>query len=504
MPKLIPSLTPKEVARLFPEVIQVVRSEELRLEKLINGYRIFITTFLMVVGFSVSAYYGLVKSSDLILSAPGIVLVYAFMMVLNIAIKRKWNIPQLTYITVTCDYLIALALIYGAKNTVIDITGIAVQSYLILASIFLIAINGFSALRVQFRVILFSTIAGLCINSAIHKLWGGELVSLIYTGVFMVVSGFFNLFISGFIFRTYFLNHRLSLALNDLEKANAEIILKNEGLQNQNDQIAKQKKQIVSSIEYARRIQEAVLDTTEEIIAVAPDSFILFKPRDIVSGDFYWFKKVEVFTKEYHVFTAADCTGHGVPGAFMSMLGTSFLNEIITEFYTELNAADILNRMREEIKKHLHQAEGSRMVKDGMDMALCAIDYELLELQFAGANNPLFIVRYQNGTYAKEVVEIEPDRMPIGVHLREKPSFTNHRIAVSRGDMLYLFSDGYTDQFGGEHGDKYKKKRFKELLIRVVSLPLPEQKVVLEQELAGWMGDKYHQIDDITVIGVRV
>lgn len=489
---------------MFPEVIQVVKSEELHLEKLINWYRIFITTFLIIVGYSISAYYGLVTYSDIILSAPGIVLLYAFMVVLNIAINRKWNIPSLNYITVFCDYLIALALLYGAKKTIIDITEITVQSYLILASIFLITINGFSALRVQFKVILFSTTIGFCINGAIYHLWGGDLTAAIYTGVFIIVSGFFNLFISGFIFRSYFLNHRLSSALNDLEMANHEILLKNDDLQKQNDEIARQKKQIVSSIEYARRIQEAVLDTTEEIIAVAPDNFILFKPRDIVSGDFYWFKKVSVFTKEYHVFTAADCTGHGVPGAFMSMLGTSFLNEIITEFYTELNAADILNRMREEIKKHLHQEEGSKMVKDGMDMALCAIDYETWELQFAGANNPLFIIRYQNGVYANEVIEIEPDRMPIGVHLREKPSFTNHRIAVARGDMLYLFSDGYIDQFGGEHGDKFKKKRFKELLLRGVTLPLSEQKVVLEQELAGWMGDKYHQIDDITVIGVRV
>lgn len=489
---------------MFPEVIQVVKSEELNLEKLINWYRIFITTFLIIVGYSISAYYGLVTSSDLILSAPGILILYAFMVVLNIAINRKWNIHSLNYITVFCDYLIALALLYGAKKTVVDITGITVQNYLVLASIFLITINGFSALRVQFKVILFSTAIGFCINGVIHHLWDGDLTSAIYTGVFIIVSGFFNLFISGFIFRSYFLNHRLSSALGDLEKANNEILLKNEGLQNQNDQIAKQKKQIVSSIEYARRIQEAVLDTTEEIIAVAPDNFILFKPRDIVSGDFYWFKKVSVFTKEYHVFTAADCTGHGVPGAFMSMLGTSFLNEIITEFYTELNAADILNRMREEIKKHLHQEEGSKMVKDGMDMALCAIDYETLELQFAGANNPLFIIRYQNGAYSNEVIEIEPDRMPIGVHLREKPSFTNHRIAVSRGDILYLFSDGYIDQFGGDNGDKFKKKRFKELLLRVVALPLPEQRAVLEQELTDWMGDKYHQIDDITVIGVRV
>ncbi|MGE0079163.1 MAG: PP2C family protein-serine/threonine phosphatase [Bacteroidales bacterium] len=494
----------KNDIKFFPEVIQIIKSNELEMERLINGYRFFIITFLIVVAFSLLYHYGLFKPHFITVSIPSIVIVYAGMIGINVVTKRNKHIPLLKYITVLADYIVAFGVIYEVKNTVIDLIGITEQSYLILASIFLITINSFSALRAQIKVIVFSTIVGLFLNGAIHNLWGGQLFIAIYTGMFIIISGFLNVFISSFIFRSYFLNYRLSSTLKELEKANSEISSINDYLVDQNNQIATQKKQIISSIEYASRIQEAVLDTTEEIQAVAPENFILFKPRDIVSGDFYWFRKVEVFTKEYHVFAAVDCTGHGVPGAFMSMLGTSFLNEIVTEFYTELVASDILNRMREEIKKHLHQDDGSKMVKDGMDMALCAIDYETMELQFAGANNPLFLVRYENGAYYGDVTEIVPDKMPIGVHLKEKLSFTNHVITVNKGDMIYVFSDGYIDQFGGENGDKFKKKRFKELLLRVVNLPLSEQKRELERELELWMGDRYAQIDDITIIGVRV
>lgn len=494
----------KDDIKILPEVLQVIKSKELEMERLINWYRIFVTTFLIIAAFSLLYHYGLFRPHFVTVSLPVIILLYVGMIGLNVATKKNKKIPLLKYFTVSADYIVALGIIYEMRIVITGITGIPIQSYLILASIFLITINAFSALRVQFKIIAFSTIVGLCINTAIYHLWGGMLFTAIYTGLFIIISGFLNLFISGFIFRSYFLNHRLTNTLKELEAANSEISSINNYLVEQNNQIEKQRKQIVSSIEYASRIQEAVLDTTEEINAVAPNNFILFKPRDIVSGDFYWFKKVEVFTKEYCVFTVADCTGHGVPGAFMSMLGTSFLNEIVMEFYTELNAADILNRMREEIKKHLHQEAGSKMVKDGMDMALCAIDYETMELQFAGANNPLFIIKYNDGVYASEVLELVPDKIPIGVHLKEKASFTNHTVEVNKGDMLYVFSDGYIDQFGGESGDKFKKKRFKDLLLRVVDLPLSEQKVELEKELAIWMGDRYSQIDDITVVGVKV
>lgn len=494
----------KDDIKILPEVLQVIKSKELEMERLINWYRIFITTFLIVIAFSLLYSNGLLKPRFITVSLPAIILLYVGMIGLNVATKKNKKMPLLKYFTVSVDYLVAIWTIYEIRIVLIGIAGIPIQSYLILASILLITINSLSALRVQLKVIAFSTILGLFINTAIYHLWGGMLFTAIYTGLFITISGFLNLFISGFIFRSYILNYKLTNTLKELESANVEISSINNYLVAQNNQIEKQRKQIVSSIEYASRIQEAVLDTTEEIHAVAPNNFILFKPRDIVSGDFYWFKKVEVFTKEYCVFTVADCTGHGVPGAFMSMLGTSFLNEIVIEFYTELNAAEILNRMREEIKKHLHQEEGSKMVKDGMDMALCAIDYESMELQFSGANNPIFIVRYTNGTYASEVLEIEPDKMPIGVHLKEKASFTNHTISINKGDMIYLFSDGYVDQFGGEKGDKFKKKRFKELLLQIVGLPLNEQKRILEEKFDLWKGANYSQVDDVTIVGVMV
>jgi len=369
----------------------------------------------------------------------------------------------------------------------------------------------FSALRIQRYVIFYSTAIGIVIDLIINLKTGSSLLTIAFSILFILISGSFSQFISRFIYNFFAGNYRLKEALGKLTEANEEIKTandelesKNEFLASQRDKILEQKKQITSSIEYASRIQQAVLGSSEDLSQVIADNFVIFKPKDIVSGDFYWAKNVDVFTKQYRVFTAADCTGHGVPGAFMSMLGISFLNEIILEFYTELNAGDVLTRLREEVKKHLHQEKGATNVKDGMDMALVAVDYEDMKLQYAGANNPLFIIRNINGRMADTIEEIAPDKMPIGIHLKESEGFTNHTLDFNKGDLLYVFSDGYLDQFGGEQGDKYKKRRFRELLLSVKDLPLNEQKQTIEKELERWMGDRYKQLDDITLIGVRL
>jgi serine phosphatase RsbU (regulator of sigma subunit) len=266
------------------------------------------------------------------------------------------------------------------------------------------------------------------------------------------------------------------------------------------DKIEHQNKQITDSIVYAKRIQEAVLPPDYFINQFLKVYFILFKPRDIVSGDFYW-----TYMKDSVVFLAAvDCTGHGVPGAFMSMLGYSFLNEIINQKEVEtVTASEVLNELREKIKKSLRQTGKENEAKDGMDMAFCVIDFKNSKMQFAGAQNPLIIVR------DNEIIQIKADRMPIGIYLRERESFTNNEIQMQKGDTYYLFSDGYEDQFGGPQEKKFMIKNFKELLLNISLQPMSEQKQILDETLEHWMRHPrkndahFDQVDDILVIGLR-
>lgn len=264
-------------------------------------------------------------------------------------------------------------------------------------------------------------------------------------------------------------------------------------IREQRDEIAEQKQSIEDSILYARRIQRAILPSKELADSVLPEYFILFRPRDIVSGDYYWINKIGHRT----IVVAADCTGHGVPGAFMSMLGLSFLNEIILQ-ENVVEAHLILNKLRERIKRTLRQEGKEGEAKDGMDVALIVIDEELKKLYFAGAYNPAYIYR---GT---ELVEMKADRMPIGIYIKEKDSFTLNEYDYLPGDTFYIASDGYADQFGGAKKEKLKSKAMKEYLASIQDKPMEEQRELLNQHIEDWMGPDQEQIDDMVVIGVRM
>jgi ligand-binding sensor domain-containing protein/serine phosphatase RsbU (regulator of sigma subunit) len=271
-----------------------------------------------------------------------------------------------------------------------------------------------------------------------------------------------------------------------------EIEQQKERVEAQRDHISAQNKEITDSIYYAKRIQTAILPTNEEIDKMFSDYFILFRPRDIVSGDFYWYKK----RKGKAIIIAADCTGHGVPGAFMSMLGVSLLNEITTRDDTIL-ASDILDNLRESIKSTLSQTGKEGETKDGMDMSLCIIDFENQILQWAGANNPLWQIR--DGDF----FEYKPDKMPIGIHFGQERPFANHIIEYQKGDAFYIFSDGYADQFGGPNLKKFKSIPFQKLILEVSALSMQEQKKIIEEAHLNWRGDN-PQIDDVMVIGFRL
>jgi serine phosphatase RsbU (regulator of sigma subunit) len=257
-------------------------------------------------------------------------------------------------------------------------------------------------------------------------------------------------------------------------------------------QIEAQKQEITSSIEYASRIQMAMLPEYNHFRNFFTDIFIMFKPRDIVSGDFYWIGEDE----ENIYFTVADCTGHGVPGAFMSTLGISTLDEILTN-NTNLKANVVLNILREKIKTALHQTGKQGEAADGMDVAFCVLDKNRTKLEFSGAYNSLLI--FQGG----EQHEYHADRMPIGIYYGEKASFTNYEINIKKGDVLYIFTDGYADQFGGPKGTKFMKYNLKKLLSEIYYKPMDEQRMILEAEFEKWKGS-LNQVDDVTILGVRI
>ncbi len=253
------------------------------------------------------------------------------------------------------------------------------------------------------------------------------------------------------------------------------------------------------------------------------EHFILYKPRDIVSGDFYWISR----KKTKLLIAAADSTGHGVPGAFMSMLGMSFLNEIANTFFEKsgvegLQAGKILNQLRTDVIRSLHQKRNTE-TKDGIDIALCVFDLDTQKIQYAGANNPLYLIRKKS----EEVIDIDEkkykkiesenailyqikaDKMPIGITNKAVNSFENKEFRVKNGDRVYLFSDGYIDQFGGEKRRKFLSSNFRKLLLNIYNEPMVEQEKILDNNIKDWMsypkldGKPHSQIDDILVMGLK-
>lgn len=304
-----------------------------------------------------------------------------------------------------------------------------------------------------------------------------------------------------FIFRAYRIkkranrilaekNERISRQKDEIERQRDEISSQKDIAEKQRDQISYQKKHITDSIEYARKIQTALLPSLE-LFSDDIDHFVLYKPRDIVSGDFYWVGRFD----GHQLIIAADCTGHGVPGAFMSMLGVSLINEIVVN--KGIRQPDkVMNELRDAVIGSLGQKGAESEIKDGMDMCICNYELSSGKLVFAGANNPLYL--FSEG----ELTEIKGDKMPVAIHEHMAP-FTAHEFNLKKGDTFYIFSDGYVDQFGGPKLKKYLSKNFKNTLLDMQSLPMLKQGAMLDEIFEEWRKD-VDQIDDVTVIGVRV
>ena len=345
--------------------------------------------------------------------------------------------------------------------------------------------------------------------------------------IYTVSAGLTLMFVLVFlIFRSYRQKKKVNAIILEkniiLEQANEEITAQRDEIESQRDEIIRhsdiviyQKEKIEDSIRYAKRIQTAVLPADIYADSILGEYFIIFRPKDVVSGDFYWATQ----TEEWTVLTVADCTGHGVPGAFMSMLGVSFLNEIVRK-KDVTNASDVLNHLRTYVIEALKQTGEEDSQKDGMDMSIIAIHKDTKKAVWAGANNPLWIIR--NTAINKEyddstdmIEEIKSDKMPVAVHII-MDEFTNHEIQLETDDRLYLFTDGYSDQFGGPKGRKFMSKKLKRLIAETSAISMKEQGEQLEKELDKWINyedltaegkkaiQKHEQIDDITVVGIKV
>ena len=256
--------------------------------------------------------------------------------------------------------------------------------------------------------------------------------------------------------------------------------------------VEERNKDITDSINYAKKIQEAILPDKEIKYRIFPNAFVLYQPCGIVSGDFYWFTE----KNGRRLIAAVDCTGHGVPGAFMSMIGNTFLHEIVNEKGI-IQPDLILNELREMIITSLKQTGSDGQNKDGMDIAILSFDDKKEIVEFAGANNPLCLIR------KGEITKIEGNKQPIGYYSGKVVPFTNHKIEINKEDSLYIFSDGIIDQFGGKDGKKFKLKQFQQILLSIQDKPMLEQETVLLERFSQWKGN-LEQTDDVLIIGIKI
>ena len=339
---------------------------------------------------------------------------------------------------------------------------------------------------------------------------------IIYSAVFVLLI---IIVFSVLLYRQFLAKKKKNIQLNinniKITKQNHEISIQRDLVINQRDLIGEQKQAITDSIIYAKNIQQAVLPAKEVVDSLFKNYFILYKPKDIVSGDFYWVKSFEYKNKNYKVIVVADCTGHGVPGAFMSMLGASSLSDIFIQS-DEINPASVLNKLRNKIVRSLQQKGKEKEAKDGMDMSVVIINKTDNILRFAGANQNLLIsslktdAKFENilaENNDRHIIEYKGDRMPVGIHRKIETEFTQIEYSYKNKDRIYLMSDGYVDQFGGKKAKKFKKKQFIEMLINIQNNNMDEQQKIVSNKIEDWMNsDNYSnsQIDDILIFGIEL
>ena len=281
----------------------------------------------------------------------------------------------------------------------------------------------------------------------------------------------------------------LNQNIKDVENKSTEIKLQNEIIKQQKLDVETKQKEILDSITYSKRIQKTILPPSNFFDEYTRNSFILYKPKDIVAGDFYWAEK----TGDKLLFAVCDCTGHGVPGALVSVVCFNALNRTVRELKIT-QPSKILDKTSEIIEDSFSTFE--EKISDGMDISLCAFNLKTHTLEWSGANNPIWII---NNSL---ITELKPDKQPIG-KFENKKSFTNHVVSLKKGDTIYLFTDGIQDQFGGEKGKKFKAANLKQLLLSIEAEPLEKQKGIINNEFERWKGN-LEQVDDVCILGIQL
>ncbi len=524
---------------ISPEILKSIREREMKTEHLINIFRVSFISVLMSIEF-INIVLGTYRKESLVFEISFTTLMFFIILFVHFACKRKKYIAWLKYLTVSLDIVSSFVYAYFAIFILkFEVPGGAV-TFLLISSFVFLFFNSLSVIRSNRNVIIYSGIITLSFNALLYVLAGKTTMPVYYTSVFIIIFTVMNVWISGHIINFFVVNNKLNVAYDDIKKANIDIKQRNDEISAQRDEIQTQKnkverysKNITDSIKYAKKIQRAVLPSDNFMQKeFNNDYFVFYRPRDIVSGDFYWAKKIE----KKIIIIVADCTGHGVPGAFVSMLGISFLNEIFLNNKIA-DAASILNDLRDKVKASFKQKGRREEQKDGMDISLCMIDTDTYQFEYAGAFNPLYIMLNEDReTLGKRIteleklteitihypvlisktqslsntkvldsrvlVEIKGDRQPIGVHKAETP-FANKKGTLKKGDTIFMFSDGYIDQFKSNSEEKMKLPRFRNLLYSVSDNPMQEQKSIIEKVFDEWKGEG-KQVDDVLVIGIKI
>ncbi len=482
-------------------------SKERQVEFIINEFRFLIVLLLALL--DVLAIFfkqiQLVASLSHYRALIGFVVLLPFMVGLHLAIKSGKYRSWIKYATSTIDlmivFLIALPVVMVEEPQIL----LTKLEFTLIISFLIVFVNSLSLLKISKSTVIYSGILALILNALLYWAQGEFVMVGLYTSIFLLILSTFNVWITNFMGDYFVTSQKLSDAYDDLKNAheqiqhkNAELTKKSHQIENQVNSLEDVHKDLTDSLLYAQKIQVALINHEEVVAPHVRDHFVMFKPREHVSGDFYW----AAWTGSKLVMTVADCTGHGVPGAFMTMLGSSFLNEIVNkEGITEPD--QILNRLRDAIIGALHQKGTLYETRDGMDMAIVQIDTGKGMLKYAGANNSLCYIPNHQHEQEPRIYEFKGDRMPISFHYKMHP-FSILETTYNEGDRFYLYTDGYIDQFGGPKGKKFKLVPFKRMLLEHHQKPMQKQKQILEQTMQEWLSDKYQQIDDITVLGFQV
>jgi len=483
------------------------QEREMKVEFILNKFRFFLLLFIAIL--DIAADFKSVGNLSEIAESKGWILFLVLLPLLFLTHYKTRNHkvynPWITYLMILVDISIGFLIGLTFNLTHHAILPVSKLEFSLLVSFLLLFINVLSVLRLNRNSVIFSSVLTLVTNGILYITIGEFIVTGLYTSVFIIFFSVFNVWVVTYFLEYYSLNNKLSKAFSDLQEANKEINQKNEEITTQNEVIQKHyntlketQKSMSDSLKYAQKIQTALFTHHNILQNNFTDHFVYFKPKEKVSGDFSW----AVHIDNKLILAVSDCTGHGVPGAFMTILGFSYLNEIISEH--QITEPDkILNKLRQYIISTLHQQGKLYEPKDGMDISIIQLDFKEKKLKFSGANTSVCLIPNTQNKELESLYEFKGDRMPVSYHYKMRP-FSLLEMTFSKGDKIYLFTDGYIDQFGGPKGKKFKSVTFRRMLEQNHNYPMGKQKRLIDETMKNWLSDRYEQIDDMTVIGIEI